>query len=468
VNFARTASLAAGIALASLASRGDARTVTGDHLFVVTSNGTSGNCVAIELTPPWIAAIDLEPVGASPRARHFLGLHWIVNGSPDDDIQVIDPATFDTILRFPVGAGTDPRDIAVVDATRAYVSRFDSRWLLLVNPTTGAPVDSVDLGGFADADGLPECAWMELDGSRLFVQVQRVDRLVSGTTVPPALLAVVDVETNALVDVDTGRPGVQGIELAGPIPSYKMQRNAATRRLTVSTPGILLDGTGGIEEIDLDALANVGFLLSEEEFALDLGPHLIVSPARGYVVGHTDFALSSHLDAFSIPEGGFLGEWHMTFAWVEAIAWDELEGVVFFPDPNAGVIIFDAATGAQAAGPIVTGLPPVDVVVVRSGPPVAAGDPPAGGMRLVVAPNPAAGLSHVRFHAPRSGAIDAAFYDVRGRLVRRIDARTIAEGPAAIVWDGLDAQGRPVGRGVYLLRVRGDGFRSATKLHRLR
>jgi hypothetical protein len=106
-------------------------------------------------------------------------------------VQVIDPHGFDTILRFPVGSGTDPRDIAVVDASRAYESRYDSRWLLVVDPSTGAPTDSIDLGEFADADGLPEAAWMELDGSRLFVQVQRVDRLASGTTVPPALLAVV-------------------------------------------------------------------------------------------------------------------------------------------------------------------------------------------------------------------------------------------------------------------------------------
>jgi hypothetical protein len=464
----RLAALTA-VAVAGALSPGAARAIATDHLFVVTSDGNAGNCAAVDLGPPWSVAANLEPVGAHPVARHFLGLHWVVNGSPDDDVQVIDPATFDTVLQFSAGAGTDPRDIAVVDAGRAYVSRYDSPWVLLVDPFTGAALDSVDLGGFADADGLPECAWMELDGSHLLVQVQRVDRLVTMTTVPPAMLAVIDVDTNALIDTDPGTPGVQAIELVGSVPAYKMQRDAVARRLTVSDPGVRLDGAGGIEAVDLDALASLGLVLSEAAFSMDLGPHAIVSPTRGYVVGHTDFALSSHLVSFTIPGGQFLEEDHLSFSWVESLGYDGSAGVVYFPDPTAGVFAFDALTGDALAGPLATGLPPVDVVVVRDGPAVATpatGEPTT--VRLVVAPNPSAGPASLLFRAPRAGPLRADLVDVTGRLVRRLETRPAAAGPARLTWDGRDDAGRPVARGVYMLRLEGNGFRAAAKVHRER
>jgi hypothetical protein len=327
----------------------------------------------------------------------------------------------------------------------------------------------VDLGGFADPDGLPEAAWMELDSSHLFVQIQRVDRLVTHTTVPPALLAVVDVTTNELVDVDPSQPGVQGIELLGPIPGYKMQRDALMRRLFVSTPGVLLDGTGGIEEIDLDALTNLGFVLSEAEFFMDLGPHAIVSADRGYVVGHTDFALSSHFVAFSIPSGIFLGEFHISFTFVESIAYDETGGVVFFPDPEpqaSGVLAFDAPTGAKLGGPISTGLPPVDLVVVRSpATSVHVATDPAP-LRLIAAPNPTIGGVRLLFRAPLTGTIEGAVYDVRGRLVRRLGKMSVWQQQDAVLrWNGRNEGERPVPAGVYVLRVVGPGFTSSVKVN---
>jgi DNA-binding beta-propeller fold protein YncE len=169
-----------------------------DHVFVVTSDGSVGNCAAVEIESPWAARTGLEPVGPYATVRHFAGLHWIVNGAPPggsstDDVQAIDPLTFETVRYFSVGAGSSPRDIVLADAAHAWVSRYDSRWLLEIDPTSGAPPDSIDLGGFGDADGLPEMAWMALDGTHLFVQLQRLDRPGSGATVPPALLTVIDV-----------------------------------------------------------------------------------------------------------------------------------------------------------------------------------------------------------------------------------------------------------------------------------
>jgi len=437
----------------------------GDHLFVVTSDGITGGAgdtAALDLLPPWTATTHLEPVGAPATVRHALGLHWVVNASPGDDVQAIDPATFETVRRFPAGAGSNPRDIAVVHAGSSWVSRYDSRWLLEIDPATGAPLDSVDLGVFADEDGLPEMAWVAVDGDRLFVQVQRIDRLSSGTTVPPALLAVVDLGTGDLIDVDAAREGIQGIELLGPVPQGRMQIEG--RSLFVATPGGFLDVRGGIEEIDLDTFAHLGFLASEEDWAIDFGAFVLVSPTRGYVVNHTDFALSSHLHSFSRPDGAFLAEHFVTFSMVENLAYDAVTDQLFFPDPESGVRVFRGATGEALGGPVAAGGPPRDLIVHRAG--TASTPEPPWRPAIVLAPNPSVSKTQVIVTVSPAGARRVTIHDVAGRLVRRLGQT----GPfvrTTLEWDGRDEAGCRVASGTYVVHVEG-GATGSRLLVRLR
>ncbi len=426
-----------------------------DHVFVTTSDASAGNCAALAIDSPWTANTGLEPVGPSATVRHFEGLHWIVNGSPfggssTDDVQAIDPVTFETVRRFSAGAGSNPRDIALVDPTHAWISRYDSRWLLEIDPTTGAPLDSIDLGGFADADGLPEMAWMALDGTHLFVQIQRLDRIGTGATVPPALLAVVDVTSKQLVDVDPEHSGVQAIDLLGPEPQTKMQIEG--RRLYVSTPGKFLDVQGGIEEIDLDTFANLGFLISEAEWSIDMGAFVLVSPTRGYVINHTDFTLSSHLHSFARPSGTFLAEHFVSFSMIESVEYDSLTDQLFFPDPEAGMRTFRGATGEVLGGPIATGLPPRDLVLFRSGPPAAV-VPALVRLSLSITPNPFRHETRISWSAPGGGnPVTVTIHDVAGRLVRRL-MTTLPDGAGSLRWDGRDDSGREVASGVYIVRA---------------
>src|SRR6266508_2491960 len=135
-----------------------------DHVFVVTDpNATAGSSATLEPVAPWTATRDVELVGGDPVVRHFLGLTYVINRL-SGTVQVIDPATLDTKRTFSVGAGSNPQDILVVDPRTAYVTRYESRWLYKVDPTTGQGFDVVDLGPLADADGLPEMAMMARDG----------------------------------------------------------------------------------------------------------------------------------------------------------------------------------------------------------------------------------------------------------------------------------------------------------------
>ncbi len=422
------------------------------HVFVTTSDYPNGNCAAIAIEPPWTVMSDLEPVGAFTTVRHFFGFHWVVSGgrfgfpSPDE-VQVIDPVTFETVRRFSTGVGSNPLDIALVDPTHAWISRYDSTWLLEVDAVSGAPLDSVDLGGFSDADGLPEMAWMALDGTHLFVQIQRIDRDHSGATVPPALLAVVDVSTRQLIDVDPGTSGIQGIALIGPEPQTKMQIEG--RQLFVSTPGKLLDFQGGVEIIDLDTFDHLGFLIAEADWSIDMGAFVLVSPMRGYTINHTDFALSSHLDSFDRPNGDFQQEHYVTFGMVESLVDDPLTDQLFFPDPTAGMRVFRSSTGDELGGPIATGLPPRDLILFRPAPTDVG--PHQRALSLAVTPNPFQAGTLIAWTYPGLENVQVTIHDIGGRLVRRLAGH--GAGVRSIFWDGRDDAGRAVPAGVYIVRA---------------
>jgi hypothetical protein len=285
-----------------------------DHVFVVTTDtvNRTGSCAAFDIERPWAGATDLEPIGPWAIVRHFFGRHYVVNRTTGT-IQVIDPDTFTTLLAFSVGIGSNPHDILVVDRRTAYVSRHASHLLYEVDPSTGVLKSTIDLSGFADKDGIPEMSMMARDGHHLFVQIQRLGPGLE--IIPPSYLAVLDIRTNQLVDTNPGQDGVQGITLTGLTPSFKMQIDESVRRLYVSEPREHHDSEGGIDTIDLDALRSLGFMTTEVQIPLNLTGFVLVSAVKGYVIAHTDIALSSHLQPFSRIDGSPLGpEITYTFA----------------------------------------------------------------------------------------------------------------------------------------------------------
>ncbi len=74
----------------------------------------------------------------------------------------------------------------------------------------------------------------------------------------------------------------------------------------------------------------------------------------------------------------------------------------------------------------------------------------ARGLELLGArPNPAPGAAALRFAIGGAGQVRAEIFDPQGRRVRELGGR-FAAGQHALLWDGLDAQGRAVPAGVYL------------------
>ena len=443
-----------------------------EHVCVATSNlVAAGNTTAVDILPPWNAQVDLEAVSARATLRHFLGRHYVVNHSPANSVQVIDPETFATILAFSVGFDTNPQDIAVIDDQIAYVSCLDSPWLFRINHTTGTKLDSLSLVGFADPDGLPEMGTMAQDGNHLLIQIRRLDRQDNLAPVAPSYLAVVDVTTNQLVDVDPSAPGVQGIELQGTLPSFKMQLEG--RRLYVSVPGEWFDGTGGVEEIDLDNLQSLGYLTSELQIpAAQMGTFILVSPEKGYVINHTDIALSSHLMSFTRPEGLPLEEVMFTLgAEVQNLAFDPATHQLFFPDSGGletGIRILDTTTDTElTTAPVSTGLPPRDLVVARPPGPVAVQEEaeyrPSTNQNLPgahiteIQPNPFNPRTTIGYHLDRQQTVRVAVFDLSGRRVAVLVDQLHEAGKHTVIWSGCDAGGRQLASGTYVVRIETPG-----------
>lgn len=80
---------------------------------------------------------------------------------------------------------------------------------------------------------------------------------------------------------------------------------------------------------------------------------------------------------------------------------------------------------------------------------------PAAILRLGLPyPNPAlAGGVTIPFTLTADGAARLAVYDVEGRLIRLLADRSFAAGRHVLAWDGLNAGGRAVARGVYRVRL---------------
>jgi len=80
-----------------------------------------------------------------------------------------------------------------------------------------------------------------------------------------------------------------------------------------------------------------------------------------------------------------------------------------------------------------------------------------GPEKLVNVPNPFNPLTELRFTLPAAGRAEVRIYDLRGRLVRRLDAGARPEGPGALSWDGRGDDGASASSGTYLARLLLDG-----------
>jgi len=334
--------------------------------------GGNGSTVgALRSRRPWPFRRATLPAGADTALRYAHGrLFTISRGT--GTVQMLTTRPWRLRQVFRTGAFSEPQDVAVTSARTAYLTTRRATHLLRLDLRTGDMVEAVDLRPFADADGIPDLGTMAIHKGRLFIQIRRANEEATGGFVPPALLAVMDIQTEQLIDVDPVMPGIQAITLEGTAPKLRMQIVPQQRQLLVSATGGFFDA-GGIEVVNLDTLRSEGMVIREADgfTGADLGPFVMVGPDRGYLVYSTDLDLSSHLKAFSLSRGVESGpELHVSVGYfVPAIEFDARAGSIFVPDGvfgRQGVHVFAAATGERRSDIIPTNGPVTDILLLRT------------------------------------------------------------------------------------------------------
>jgi DNA-binding beta-propeller fold protein YncE len=336
--------------------------------FVVTTDFTTGSYATVGLDPP-------HPVmGSNPHhllhrdavARTHDGLVYVVNRLFADNIQVLDPANdFATRSQCSTGNSTNPHDIAFVNPHKAYVSRFETPALLVVDPAVpptcaGFALGTIDLSAVADADGNPDMDQMAVVDGRLYVALERLDiNTILRTPAQNGGIAVIDTATDELVG---------SIELSGENPF------AATKGLTVRDGAIYVAEAGlfgvmdgGIERVDLATQRAQGFFVTEQDLGGDVTDFVVLSDHLAYAIvnqpGFTNALIAFDPTTRQITNTIRQGN-GSTFFDIEL----NDRGELYLADRTrraAGIRVFRAADGAPLTdGVLDLFLPPFEIVFI--------------------------------------------------------------------------------------------------------
>lgn len=466
----RSAALCALACIMLLSGLPPGRVGAADRVLAVTTDWWSAGSVStLESAPPWTAQIDLESVNSDAVARVHGGMIYVVNRLGADNIQLIDPADFHTVRQFSVGAGSNPQDIAVLSSDRAFVSCYETNDLLEVDPSSGQILGSISLAALADGDGLCEMQRMHVQGGYLYVQVQRMlrrDWPDPWIPAPPSYLAVIDLNTSLLVDADPGSPGVQGIALQGTNPVGPMQVEPETGLLLVPEAGQYgVVDNGGIERVNLSTWQSEGMAVTEAALGGDVLDFALWSANRAYAIA-TDPSFSTRLISWNPGTGQVLGTVFNPGDYTLMDVLVHSPGYLFVADRNyttPGVRVYDADSGGLLSGPIDTGLPPFELVLLPDPSSGVDGQAGAGGLFY---PNPSSGPVRFAWSGGLREPLETLeVFDPAGRLVLVRQAGTAPGGEglasAGLVWDGRDRSGLPAPAGVYFLRITGESGRKA-------
>ena len=440
---------------------------------LTTDYSTFGRVRSFALDDPWTVSGDRATIPGDAVGRYHEGKVYVVGRKGANLIQIYDPdAGFALVREFSIGAGHNPQDIAFDAVGEAYVSCYDEAVLLRVDVEGGTVLDAFDTSLFADADGLPETAWMLARGDRLYIACQKLDRNNWYAPTGPGALLVFDTAAEIWVDMNDATPGIQPIVLTGDNPNTRIEAvddGGGGWNLRVGCVGTYGLNDGGIEEVDPIADASLGYVVTEQELGGDLigftgtgdDIHVLVSDAS-FITSLRRF--DSAAGSVTVLDTGN-GYVHADLVWdgdFQLYLADRTVG-------SAGLRVFDTVSGTElTTGVLATGLPPFMFVL-----------PATDGISAVPAvdtdrlrlsnpqPNPCnpAAVLHIQGRPGR--LVRVGVYDLRGRRLQDKTLQTDGGGRTVFRFDGRDRRGRSLPAGVYRVVVQDEtGFaaRSLTLL----
>jgi len=340
-----------------------------DFVVITTTDFSTGSLSSLDLDTN-TATNDILTIHSDTAIRTYKNKVYILNKFLQDNVIVLNSDNLSTPLtQYSTGNGTNPQDIAFVSESKAYISRYGHSSLLIVNPVTGDSLGAIDLFTFADTDSLPEMNQLAIHNNRLFIACQRLDRNNGFVPTGFSVIAVADITTDKLVDVDPNTDSVQGLVMAGKNPASASQQGDKWILSTVNSFTDLTDG--GIEVIDLANLKSDGIAIDETVLGGNVNAVAMASTNKGYVVV-SDASFANSVKSFdliskSVSSGltGISGGTILNLATFNNRLYVPDQGS--FTDPiSGGLKIYTVTDDLLVAGPISTGLPPSSIAFIST------------------------------------------------------------------------------------------------------
>lgn len=171
------------------------------------------------------------------------GMVYVLGRYGYDYIRVYEPGSWsEPVAEFSLGDYANPQDVAMCGG-KLYVSSYGTSTLTTYDPSTWLLNGAVDLGAYADADGIPEIAGMVELGDTLYVELQQLDQSSYPWLAAGGMVAAVDCATATVTQTWNGLINVTLREWPG--------HDALIARTGVYyRPNYTLDLDGGVMVLD--------------------------------------------------------------------------------------------------------------------------------------------------------------------------------------------------------------------------
>ncbi len=273
----------------------------------------------------------------------------------------------------------NPTDLAFSGPNRAYLTRRSSNSLWIIDPAAETEEDfkleEIDLSAY-DTD-MPDMTDAIIVDDKLFVLLERLQRLESGSQIPDkkAYVAVFNTITNTEIDTGMGSDGLLGVELDVTNPAA-LQYNEETGKIFVVGRGNYYENeaitddyhSGGVQSIDPTSYETTlvlddGSDEQNEDYFVDLE---IISADLGYLLTYAEYTVTT-LRTFNPTTGELSAD---TLPGLEGVDITTLaQGPdnhlwVGINDDTPGFYRIDLATGELAAERVATDLVPMNLVFI--------------------------------------------------------------------------------------------------------
>lgn len=267
---------------------------------------SSGALSLVETTAPFTASNNLAAGDSSDVFVRSGGDHYfLIKRFGTDQVlrfEANNPTTptytYSTQDADDGSTSSNPSELIIVSDTKAYLLRYGSDKLWIVNPSAATEaafkIGEIDLSAY-DSDGVPEMTAGVVKNGKLYVLMQRLEAF---SAVKDGYVAVIDTATNTEIDTQPTVDGLKGIEVPVRNPGSVLTIPGSDKLLVVSgggyggAPDYALLYNGGIVSINPSGYTATLLLDDGDTTTHPYGQFIDVAVASGdraYLVGSTGF-----------------------------------------------------------------------------------------------------------------------------------------------------------------------------------